>query len=222
MLPPSHSNRLPEDIVSNKLYFDAMGYLYRAMSWLDYFERNKQFPALLYTCIEARYGIEYLIFEEIVISSGLNLSQVDYEKLLNNSTKLHKFLKQISPDYEKLQQFTKIVASLAPQAPKLIQWNLNSLMKSWGTISNYVHWCGSKNTTTELSDWKTNAAKIIKEIIEPIWLNITSGQSGILHPTQMKPEILALWKEYKNGNINDESVRIRANLLKPMLENKYA
>ena len=74
MLPPSHTSRTPEQIVSEKIYFDSAGYLYRAMSWIDHFERNDHFVSLLYACIEARYGIEYLIFEEIIISTGADFN----------------------------------------------------------------------------------------------------------------------------------------------------
>lgn len=222
MLPPSHTSRKPEDIVSEKLYFDSMGYLYRAMSWLDHFERNDQFTALLYACIEARYGIEYLIFEEIVISTGADLSQEDYEKLLKSPTKLYKALKKISPEYEKLQAFAKIIVSLVPKFPKLIQWDPKKLIKSWGKISNYLHWCGSRNNTTELSSWRVNAGIEVRGEIEPIWVKITSGQSGLMHPKDMHPEILELWHQYKDGSVDAEGIRIRLQILRPALESKYA
>lgn len=222
MLPPSHASRTPENIVGEKLYFDSVGYLYRAMSWLDYFERKDQFTALLYACIEARYGIEYLIFEEIVISTGANLSQEDYEKCLKSPTKLYKALKQISPEYEKLQEFAKIIVSLVPEFPKMIQWNPKKLIKSWGIISNYLHWCGSRNNTTELSSWRSNAGVKVRGVIEPIWVKITSGQSGLMHTKDMHPEILELWYQYKNGIVDAEGIRIRMQILKPALESKYA
>ncbi len=222
MLPPNHISRSPEEIVSTKLYYDSVGYIYRAMSWLDYFEQHRRFTALLYTCIEARYGIEYLMFEEIVISTGANLSKDEYEKLLKNSTKLLKALKRISPDYEKLQEFTNIIASLTPNFPRIVQWNPNKLMKSWGVISNYLHWCGSKDRTTEAEPWLIKAGQAVRAEIEPIWLNISSGQSAIMHPKDMHPRIRELWYQYKSNEVDLEGVKIRMQILKPILEPKYA
>jgi len=222
MLPPSHVSRTAEDIVNEKLYFDSAGYLFRAMSWLDYFDRNKQFTALLYACIEARYGIEYLLFEEIVISTGANLSKEEYERCLKDSTKLHKALKRITPDYEKLQEFAKIIVSLVPGFPKIIQWNPNSLLKSWGTISNYLHWCGSRNNTTESQGWLMKASTNIRAEIEPIWVTISSGHSAIMHPKDMHPEILDLWIQYRDGAVDAEGIKIRMQILKPLLESRYA
>ena len=218
MLPPSHTSRTPEDILSKELYFDSVGYLYRAMSWLDYFERNDQFTALIYACIEARFGIENLIFEEIVISTGAKLSKEDYEKCLNNPTKLYKALKKISPEYEKLQEFTQIIVSLSPNLPRIIQWKPRELIKSWGKISKYLHWCGSKSETAELSIWRANVGREMKGEIEPIWHKITSGHSGLMHPDDMHPNISELWDQFKSGDIDTESANIRMQILKPLLQ----
>ena len=218
MLPPSHTSRTPEDIVSKELYFDSIGYLYRAMSWLDYFERKDHFTALIYACIEARFGIETLIFEEIVISTGANLLQEDYEKCLNNPTNLNKALKKISPEYEKLQEFTQIIVSLSPEYPRIIQWEPRELIKSWGKISKYLHWCGGKSETTELSSWRASVGRKMREEIEPIWNKITSGHSGMMHPDDMHPKISELWDQFKSGDIDTESAKMRMQILKPLLQ----
>ena len=185
------------------------------MSWLDYFERNDQFTALTYACIEARFGIENLIFEEIVISTGANLSKVDYEKCLDNPTKLYKALKRISPEYEKLQEFTQIIVSLSPELPRIINWEPKELIKSWGKISKYLHWCGSRGETTDLSSWRANVGREMREEIEPIWKKITSGHSGCMHPDDMHHKISDLWDQFKSGDIDTESTKIRMQILKP-------
>src|ERR1041384_7581865 len=99
---PSHINRKPEEIILRDSYLDSVGYLYRAVSWLDYFQRINHFPALLYACIEGRFGIEYLLFEELVMGTGAKLSREDYEKCLTQGTKLKKAIDRLVPDYNKL------------------------------------------------------------------------------------------------------------------------
>ena len=61
--PPDYRNRSSNQILSEHLYFDSVGHVYRAVSWLDYFERTKRFSSLHYSFIEARMGIEHLLFE---------------------------------------------------------------------------------------------------------------------------------------------------------------
>ena len=221
MLPLSHFNRNPEEIITKNSYLDSMGYLYRAMSWLDYFDRIDHFPALLYSSIEGRFGIEYLLFEELVIGTGANLSRIDYEKCLRERTKLSKAIDRLIPDYKKLQQFTSALASLEPRIPKLIYWEPKKLMKSWGTLSNYVHWCGAKIETTEVTYWRRSAYTEIKDSLVPIWEKITSGQSGFMHPDNMNPEIREIWLDFRNGIIDLDGAKIRMNILKPLLLTKY-
>ena len=221
MLPLSHFNRNPEEIITKNSYLDSMGYLYRAMSWLDYFDRIDHFPALLYSSIEGRFGIEYLLFEELVIGTGANLSRIDYEKCLRERTKLSKAIDRLIPDYKKLQQFTSALASLEPRIPKLIYWEPKKLMKSWGTLSNYVHWCGAKIETTEVTSWRRSAYTEIKDSLVPIWEKITSGQSGFMHPDNMNPEIREIWLDFRNWIIDLDGAKIRMNILKPLLLTKY-
>lgn len=222
MLPPAHIGRSPEEIISQNSHFDSLGYLYRAVSWLDYFQRTDHFPALLYACIEGRFGIEYLLFEELVIGTGANLSRGDYEKCLKERTKLSKAIDRLIPDYEKLQQFTSALVALEPRLPKLIYWQPRQLMKSWGDLSEYLHWLGARNETTELASWRAKAYEDAKKTLMPIWEKITSGQSGFMHPDNMKSEIREVWLDFKSEETDLEGAKIRMNILKPMLLEKYA
>jgi hypothetical protein len=221
MFPPSHIGRTAADIIEQHSHFDAIGCLYRAVSWLDYFERSGTWPALLYTCIEGRYGIEYLLFEELVVGTGANLSREDYERCVQEPTKLVKAIDRIIPDYEKLQQFTSAVVSLEPNVPNVIYWKPRELMRVWGEISKYLHWCGHRLETAENTEWKKSALSDIKGVLIPIWNKATSGQSACMHPDQMNPEIRQMWSDYRESVIDLDGVKIRMNILKPVLEMKY-
>ena len=133
MNAPPHINRTPEQIIGENSYLDSVGYLYRAVSWLDYFRRIDHFPALLYACIEDRFGIEYLLFEELVMGTGAKLSRQEYEKILKQGgTNLKKAIDRLVPDYKKLQQFTSAIISIQPGLPSVVFWDPAELMKSWG------------------------------------------------------------------------------------------
>lgn len=216
---PDLSSRTAEEIVGENLYFDSAGYFYRAMSWLNYFDKNDKFTALLYSCIEARYGIEYLMFEELILSTGSNMTKEEYEECLKQPTKLYNVFRKISPDYERLQGFTKIIISFDENAPVLIQWNLKKLLKSWGSISNYLHWCGSKDKTTESTKWRADTATKVRSAIEPLWLNMISGNSGLMHPKDMHPEIYNLWIQYKANKLNANEIRSKVEILSETYDN---
>lgn len=212
-----YKGRSAEDIIQEDSYLDPTGYIYRSISWADYFVRCDHFPALLYSCIEGRYGIEYLLFEEIVLGTGARLSQEEYERCVKNGSKLKKMIAQLVPDYKKCQEFTRLIVEQTPELPNIVYWCPNELIRTWGELSEYLHWFGAKSETTENPSWRRQAGQRVLKIIEPIWEKASSGGSALMHPDDMKPEIRAVWDDFKDAKIGVESVRFRLNMLKPML-----
>lgn len=92
MYIPNHRGKSPEEIVEIEFYNSA-SYLFRAMSWLDYHKRTRQFSSLLYACIEARQGFEYLLFELLIISTGANLLVEQYLNCVNEKNIFKKTIK---------------------------------------------------------------------------------------------------------------------------------
>ena len=215
---PSHIGKSPEEILAIP-YFDSAGYLFKAMAWLDYFTRARNFSPLLYACADSRHGIEYLLFEELVISTGANLSEADYKQCVNERNRFVKTIAKLTPDYDRLKQFTRLVASMEPAAPKLIDWDHKALMKAWGTVSHYLHWFGARVLTSEKDDWLEEAYLEIKGTMEPVWVNITSGRSGILHPKDMHPTAREVWVRFRNGEIDEQATRFQLKFLEPIHKN---
>jgi hypothetical protein len=219
-LPPAHQGRTTNEIVTEKLYFDSPGYLYRAMSWLDAASCERIYPHLLYACIEGRMGIEYLLFEQVVISTGAKLTEEQYLQCVRDG-KLEKSLLRITPEYEKLQQFTRALASVEPSLPKLVEWEPKELMKAWGQLSEHLHWQGVRGRTTECPEWAVRSLQAVRTVLEPIWTKLSSGQSGIMHPSEMKSEVHEVWKRYLSNEIDLESVKFQLDYLRPTLMTKY-
>ena len=213
--PPSHQNRKASEILGEKLHFDSVGYLFRAVSWLDYFDRTHQYTALLYACVEGRMGIEYLLFEELVISTGARLRRQDYERCVRERGKFTKMIRQLSPEHEKLQEFTRIVVEISPGAPRVVYWRLKDLEKARGKLSEYLHWKGSRIETAEDLSWLSMMHNNLKDLLIPIWEKMSSGRSGLLHPGDMTPNARAVWEEFKNGTIDAERANIRLQLTRP-------
>ena len=220
--PPDYKNRDLEEIIGQEISFDSVGHFYRAVSLLDYFDRTKLLTSLLYSSIEARMGIEHLLFEQLVLSVGLKLSQDDYERCLNNRMKFEKLIQELSPDYEKLQQFTGAVLELTRMEngrpiPELVFWRPRELMKNWGKLSKYLHWFGAKTQTTDKSDWVDEYQNNIRSILLPIWERMLSGPPGLLHPDNMEPHVHDIWADFKDEKIDVDSVKRRLYLIHPIL-----
>ncbi len=212
---PSHRNRTADEIISDRVYHDALGFGYRAASWLDLVKRTGDFAALHYACIDARLAIEHLIFEQLVITGGEALTPEAYKRCLANPGNLNKLLGRIVPDYEKLQAFTELVGSLSPELPRVNQWDIKGLMNSWGVLSSYLHWSGAHPETTENQEWQNQAIQKATEIIEPLWQKMSSGHSGCMPPEGMNPHVREVWEDFRVGKIGHESARIRLEIIRP-------
>ena len=212
---PNHIGKTTTEIVAIE-QLDAAGYFFKSMAWLDYFTRTPGFSPLLYACADGRHGIEYLLFEELVISTGANLSEADYRRCVNERNRFIKTIEQLSPDHARLKRFTSIVASLEPQAPTLIEWDHKALMREWGVLSHSLHWVGARPLRTEDMNWLNSAHAEIKAAVEPIWINITSGRSGILHPKDMHPTAKEIWERFKRGEIDEQGAKFQLQFLKPV------
>jgi hypothetical protein len=216
---PNYIGKNPEEIAALDCY-DSASYLFRAMAWLDYHKRTNKFSSLLYACIEARQGIEYLLFELLVISTGADLSVEQYRKCVNEKNRFIKTIKQLTPDYELLQEFTKILASLEPSFPKLIYWDNAQLMKTWGVLSQYLHWFGARSLTTENPQELKLVSNLIENELNPVWIKITSGQSALMHPKDMVLVVYEIWDAFRMGKVSVESAKFQLDYLKPITQ-KY-
>ena len=217
MRAPEFKGRNPEEIVRKDLTFDSAGYVYRGLSWLDYAKRQTSICALQYAALEIRQGIEQVLFEELVLSVGGALDRRDYERCKRDSTRLHKIVRRLSPDYEKLVSFVQAIMSIEPNAPRLIKWNHEVLMKHWGVASYYLHWGGEPGETFESPNWFVKGIEAVEAATAYLWNNMTSGYSGVMMPDKMQPEIRQAWEDYRAGNIDLEGVKRRAELAQPIL-----
>jgi len=93
---PNYKDRTPEEIITDKISFESDYYIYRALSWIDYSRKNECKVSMLYAAMEVRLGIEQLLFEELVMSVGLDFNVQEYKNCIGNSTKLHKIIRRSS------------------------------------------------------------------------------------------------------------------------------
>ncbi|MES9855409.1 MAG: hypothetical protein ABW166_02230 [Sedimenticola sp.] len=215
---PDHRNKSATDILAIMAPLDSATYFYLAICWFDLYTREGKFQVLLNAAISARMGIEYLLFEEVLLSCEDGLSEEEYKKCLKDSRKLEKVLNRLQPEYVKLKEFTQAFAKLEPKAPILINWDIKALLKQWGVLSSILHWCGANIYTTMSDEWLSKTGVNIGGVIESLWNKKTSGQSGIMHVNDMKPDTKLIWEAFKAGKINSSSVIKRLEIMRPIIE----
>ncbi len=183
---PEYRGRSADVIVSENICNESSGYIYRALSWLDLAKRKRSSPAFQYAAHDTRQGIEQLLFEELVLSTGAALSRDEYQKCLGNSTKLHAIIKRLSPEREKLARFTQAIMSVASAPIDLVIWDHGLLMKHWGTVSDYLHWSGAIDETIDSWPWVEEGISKTEQACSYIWRNQTERDTAVsskdMHP----------------------------------------
>lgn len=217
---PEYRGRSPEQIISDRVCFDSVGYTYRALSWLDIAKRTRSVCALQYAAHDALQAIEHLIFEEIVFSVGTNLDRKEYEKCKGSSTKLHKILQCLNPVYSRLALFTQGIVSVDPRLPPLVTWDHKVLMKHWGKISTYLHWAGEPVETVESDAWIDDGLLALEAAATYIWDKNRTGFTGIMPPEKMQPEIRNCWERFRDGDIDLDAVKRVGYIALPILRQR--
>src|SRR5210317_899583 len=139
-------NKSANQIIKTERFDHSSWHFLQAKSWIDLAKRD-QLPTILhYAAIELRYGIEYLLFELLILTKD-DLTESEYQKCLRKPDKMKKMLENAETPYNKLSQFTKIAFKLTPNIPKLIFWDLNKLFLYWGIASEFLHFVGSQSNT---------------------------------------------------------------------------
>ncbi len=217
---PDFTNRTPGEIVTEMVNYDSVGYVYRALSWLDFAKRTRNVCALHYAAHDTRQAIEHLLFESVVLSVGTKLDREDYKKCKGNSTNLHKIINRLNPDYEKLANFTQAVLSTDPNAPAILTWNHKQLLKYMGTVSTYLHWAGEPNEAVESDSWLDTGLQVVEEAALHIWNKKTRAASGIMMPAGMAPETRAMWERFTLGEVDLAEVKRAAQLAYTILKGR--
>lgn len=217
MHKPDFTNREPVDIITERLFFDSAGFVYRGLSWLDYAKRTGSAITLQYAALETRQAIEQVLFEELVMSVGGQLDRKEYEKCKGSSTRLAKIIRKLSPDYQRLVTFTRTISSLIPGSPTIIEWDHKTLLRYWGSVSTYLHWAGEAKETFESPQWFITGLETVQNAATYLWEKLKGGYSGVMLPEKMQPEIQQIWEDFKSDKIDLESVRGRALIALPVL-----
>jgi len=93
-------------------------------------------------------------------------------------------------------------------------------MKHWGVTSNYLHWVGEPAETVESDTWFNTGVQAVEDAARSIWEKASCGDTSIMMPHDMQPEIRLLWERFKAGKTDCAGVKRTAKLALPILRNR--
>ena len=210
----------PNSILSNPLKDHSSWHLFQARSWIDFAKRSQIPSALQYAAFELRYGLEYVLFELLVMANE-DFTFPQYQKCLGDPKQMKTMLGPYGANYENLARFTKILADLSPGWPPLRFWDINELFRLWGVASSFLHFLGAHKHTFNSHEWFVKSLGQLDSIMEELWANLNSSiGTGILRPSNMYPEVRQAWEEFSSQKLSEEALKIRLTLMQPMLRRR--
>jgi hypothetical protein len=206
-----------DQILANPLKEHASWHFFQAASWLDFAKRLKNPSALQYAAMELRYGVEYQLYQLLVLS-GMR-TEKQYQKCLGNPKAMKKMLESSDSKYEKHSDFTRILMSLVPNAPQMRYWSLTDLFKYWGIASEFLHFFGDHSRTNADREWLNKSVGRLEKVIFPIKEALTKTQAvGLINRSSMEPEVKQAWEEFSAGTLDEENLKLRMKIIQPILK----
>src|SRR6266404_5072041 len=210
--------RSPDRILTNSIIDHSSWHFFQARSWLDYAMRGNAPSAIHYCAFELRYGLEYLLFELLVLT-GESLTLREYRSAIGKPKEMKKLLSGSARNYGKLAEFSAIVVSVDSHAPALQFWDLEKIFRYWGIASEFLHFVGPHEVSYAGTEWLTPAIARLDAVLDEIWKMIT-GTLGkaIMRPSQMEPEVRQGWLEFSDGKLSKADLKTRLRLMQPGLK----
>jgi hypothetical protein len=195
---------------------------FQAVSWLDLAKRTQSAMALHYAAFHLRYGIEYLLFELLVLTKR-GLTEQEYQKCLGDPKAMKKALRSSKPNYDKRAEFTRILHSLTPRAPKLHFWKLNDLFHCWGIASEFLHFVGAYSDTYASGAWIRERLARLEGALAPTWeTSKTTSGLGLIREDDVEPEVRQAWLAFAAGTLKEEDLKTKMRDAMPILAKRAA
>lgn len=212
-----YRGKTADQIISNKSLNHSSWHFHQAMAWIDLAKRSMKVGPLHYAAFEIRYGIEYLLFQLLILTRK-ELGESEYKECLGDPKKMKQLLKNEERPYQKLSRFTELAQSLVNNGPSLLFWDLAELFRYWGKASKYLHFVGAEIHTYQSEEWVISSIADLESIVEPIWEKTTQTLGiALFDPNRMQPQVKDIWLEYLSDKITDETVLFRLDLIKPFI-----
>jgi len=211
---PQYQGLNANEIVNVAYCYDSAWHVHKCLAWLDYVNRTSRHHCLRYAAIELRAGIELLWFEMLITSVGGALSAKDYARCSRDATKMYKLIDELTPGYEKLIEFTRIILAHEPNMPEIAPWDMSKLKRYHGEASKCLHFQGAPRDTFERDVWLTRSLAKLEKMAHYIWTEMTSHHgTGFILPKTMTPGVRLIWEQFRDRKIDGDSVKRQLDLV---------
>lgn len=204
---------------------DAGFHLILGQKWRRYGEPKLLHNPILYSSIEFRLSIERIVFELYALMKRLRFISEEDAKKLEKLTSVITQIMEIVGNSKYLYRILKFNSMLFDDDSKLIGKlaipDINTLKNFWYSLSDYCHMKINPENTWLSQDYIKEGYKLLNEVENYLWDIKVRKHFGFYRFDTWQPEIIELADDYVNSKIDEESVKTRLMLMKPVILSRY-
>lgn len=209
------------DFVYEERENSAGFHLMIAQKWRRFGEPKKLHHPLVYAALEYRMSIERIVFELYALMKQLKYVSMEQEKKLEN---LHSVITQImeitenSKYLRRMLLFHSILFNDESQlSGKLAVPDIGLLKKHWHSLSDFCHKRISPHSSWESVEYVNKGYELLNVVENYLWEIKVKNNFGLYRMDSWQPEVLELADDFINSKIDEESIKTRLRLMKPVI-----
>lgn len=189
--------------------------------WRRFGQNSKNHSALVYSAFEYRLAIERIVFEIYALMKRLRFVSKEEAKKLEKLTNVISQIMELVDNNKNFYRLMKFHAILFRTESKLrgslAVPNISTLKNYWHSLSDYCHMQISPADSWGSQDFLIKGYDTLNQIEDYLWELKMKNYFGMYQMDQWQPEVIKLAEDFVNDRIDESSVKMRLELMKPII-----
>ncbi|MCH8013308.1 MAG: hypothetical protein IH823_00705 [Candidatus Dadabacteria bacterium] len=197
---------------------DANSHMEIGYYWHELGKSNELHLPLGYAASEYRCAIERILLELFSLMAGLRLSPQDIESLRSIHdiiSAMKDFVKGNSETVERFIRFNTIYVTYQ-SGIRLSEPDVQKLLKFWKSLSVYCHAQKMPEDTWNSTQWIKDGYSCLEAVLE--YLKAITKYRGFIQISSLPPEAIELLNFFVANKVDEEALKTRLKLMKPIIE----
>ena len=197
---------------------DANSHLETGYYWHDLGRSNELHLPLIYAAIDYRCSIERILLELYSLMADLRLSPSDIDSLRSVHDIISAMEDFVEGNRQTVKRFIRFnTIYLTYQIGiDVSEPDVRRLLKFWGSLSVYCHAQKFPQETWASSHWIQDGYGCLKAVLE--YLKEITKNRGFLSKSSLPPEALDLLNKFVANELDEDALKKRLQLMKPIIE----
>lgn len=213
------------DFIQSNRANSAGYHLITARKWRLLGEPKLLHSPLVYSAFEYRMSIERIVFELYALMKKLKfVSEEDAKKLEKLTSVITQIMELIGNSkylYRILMFNSMLFDSDTNSRGKLAVPDISKLKKFWYSLSDFCHMKINPEDSWLSKKYVMDGYALLNDVEKYLWEIKVEKQFGFYQLDAWQPEVIELAEDYVNSKIDENSVRTRLLLMKPVIVSRY-